>query len=170
MAAFTTRLSVLTLLSVLFSLPVVAQSVETGGGYGSIATPRPINPATGTTNPSARATQTLNPYLGSTPDGSVVQGELKLRLDDVVTRGPPVQPRADRKPTGKRERQCAAGASPGSSSAADIGRYPAGLSAIELQGIGDQTTFPNWITVASNERWIRVLRCPNRCAIFRVQC
>jgi len=87
MAAFTTRLSVLTLLSVLFSLPVVAQSVETGGGYGSIATPRPINPATGTTNPSARATQTLNPYLGSTPDGSVVQGELKLRLDDVVTRG-----------------------------------------------------------------------------------
>jgi hypothetical protein len=35
--------------------------------FGSINTPRPINPASGTTNPSARATQNLNPYLGSTP-------------------------------------------------------------------------------------------------------
>jgi hypothetical protein len=35
----------------------------------SIATPRPINPAASTTNPSALATQGQNPYLGSTPTG-----------------------------------------------------------------------------------------------------
>src|SRR5712691_7909819 len=29
----------------------------------SVATPRPISPAEGTTNPSAQATQTQNPYL-----------------------------------------------------------------------------------------------------------
>ncbi len=68
-----------------------AQTVE-GGGFtlsplGSIATPRPINPATGTTNPSARATQSLNPYLGSTPDGKVVEDEIKLSLEDAVQRG-----------------------------------------------------------------------------------
>ncbi len=55
--------------------------------FGSVATPRPINPATGTTNPSARATQTLNPYLGSTSDGKVVEGQLKLSLNDAVARG-----------------------------------------------------------------------------------
>jgi hypothetical protein len=46
-----------------------------------------FNPATDTTNPSARATQALNPYLGSTPEGKVVDGELKLSLDDAVARG-----------------------------------------------------------------------------------
>src|SRR5260370_29133671 len=35
-------------------------------GY-SVATPRPINPAEGTTTPSAQATQRQNPYLGSVP-------------------------------------------------------------------------------------------------------
>ena len=35
-------------------------------GY-SIATPRPINPAEGSTTPSAQATQQQNPYLGSAP-------------------------------------------------------------------------------------------------------
>jgi hypothetical protein len=30
----------------------------------------PINPAAGSTNPSALATQSLNPYLGSIPGGS----------------------------------------------------------------------------------------------------
>src|SRR6185437_2501841 len=34
-----------------------------------IATPRPINPAASTTNPSALATQSQNPYLGSTLSG-----------------------------------------------------------------------------------------------------
>src|ERR1700722_410731 len=33
----------------------------------SIATPRPISPAEGTTNPSAQATQSQNPFLGSVP-------------------------------------------------------------------------------------------------------
>jgi len=53
----------------------------------SISTPRPVNPASDSTNPSARATQTLNPYLGSTPDGKVVDGEIKLSLEDAVERG-----------------------------------------------------------------------------------
>jgi outer membrane protein TolC len=67
-----------------------AQSGDSTGAapsFGSIATSRPINPATGTTNPSARATQTLNPYLGSTPDGKVVDEEIKLTLQDAVARG-----------------------------------------------------------------------------------
>ena len=72
------------------SFTAVAQAVEDGGtsaSIGSIATPRPINPAAGTTNPSARATQTLNPYLGSTPEGNIVPGEIKLSLEDAVARG-----------------------------------------------------------------------------------
>src|SRR5277367_6082093 len=35
-------------------------------GY-SVVTPRPISPAQGTTTPSAHATQSQNPYLGSVP-------------------------------------------------------------------------------------------------------
>jgi outer membrane protein TolC len=69
---------------------VQAQSVDSTGAspsFGSITTSRPIDPATGTTNPSARATQTLNPYLGSTPDGKVVDEEIKLTLQDAVARG-----------------------------------------------------------------------------------
>jgi hypothetical protein len=65
----------ITLLAILpsaFAGAAQAQSADGVGAapsFGSIATPLPINPATETTNPSARATQTLNPYLGSTPDG-----------------------------------------------------------------------------------------------------
>jgi hypothetical protein len=55
--------------------------------FGSIVTPRPINPATDTTNPSARATRTLNPYLGSTPEGNVVDGEIRISLEDAIARG-----------------------------------------------------------------------------------
>ena len=55
--------------------------------FGSISTPRPIDPATGTTNPSARATQTLNPYLGSTPNGHIVDEQIQLSLNDAVARG-----------------------------------------------------------------------------------
>jgi hypothetical protein len=67
-----------------------AQSVDSTGAapsFGSIATSRPINPATGTTNPSASETQTLNPYLGSTPNCKVVGEEIKLGLEDAVDRG-----------------------------------------------------------------------------------
>ena len=62
---------------------------ETGASaaYGSINTPRPINPATGTTNPSARATQNLNPYLGSTPHGVATKDTLRLSLEDAIARG-----------------------------------------------------------------------------------
>src|SRR6266481_1295046 len=41
---------------------------QTPGPLGySVATPRPISPAEGTTNPSAQATQRQNPFLGSVP-------------------------------------------------------------------------------------------------------
>lgn len=88
------RISQAILAATLFSqipLTAAAQLIDNDGGasasYGSIATPRPINPAASTTNPSARATQTLNPYLGSTPDGKVIDGEIKLSLEDAVARG-----------------------------------------------------------------------------------
>src|SRR4051794_27617728 len=55
--------------------------------FGSINTPRPINPAAGTTNPSARATQNLNPYLGSTPHGEATGDTLHLSLEEVIARG-----------------------------------------------------------------------------------
>src|SRR5215813_2601320 len=55
-------------------------------GY-SINTPRPINPATNTTNPSALATQGQNPYLGSTPSGKATDEVIGLSLHDAVDRG-----------------------------------------------------------------------------------
>src|SRR5215469_3718721 len=77
-------------LSVASTIPVSAQSVDgadASPSFGSITTPRPINPATGTTNPSARATQSLNPYLGSTPEGAVTDEEIRLTLEEAVSRG-----------------------------------------------------------------------------------
>jgi outer membrane protein TolC len=53
----------------------------------AIPTPRPINPAAGSTNPSALATQSLNPYLGSVPGGKLIPGEIKLTLQDAIQRG-----------------------------------------------------------------------------------
>src|SRR5216683_6550391 len=50
----------------------------------SVATPRPISPAEGTTNPSALATQRQNPYLGSVPSkntGTKIELSLKVALD-----------------------------------------------------------------------------------------
>src|ERR1700722_2803092 len=80
------------LLPAALSLCARAQATDSAGGgaapaFGSIPTPRPINPATDTTNPSARATQTLNPYLGSAPEGNVVDGEIRIRLEDAIARG-----------------------------------------------------------------------------------
>src|SRR5258708_23793732 len=52
-------------------------------GY-SVATPRPINPAEGTTTPSAQATQRQNPYLGSVPSkntGTRIELSLKAALE-----------------------------------------------------------------------------------------
>ena len=84
------RITLTALWPLLLAAAAAAQSVDGGGpspAFGSVTTPRPIDPATGTTNPSARATQTLNPYLGSTSDDKVVDGEIKLSLSDAISRG-----------------------------------------------------------------------------------
>jgi outer membrane protein TolC len=83
--------------SLIFLSAVLASSISAGGqafpdsgasaGYGSINTPRPINPAAGTTNPSARATQNLNPYLGSTPHGVATGETLHLSLEEAIAQG-----------------------------------------------------------------------------------
>jgi len=54
-------------------------------GY-SVATPRPISPAEGTTNPSAQATQRQNPYLGSVPSKNTGP-RIELSLKDALDRG-----------------------------------------------------------------------------------
>src|SRR6202020_3405435 len=54
-------------------------------GY-SVATPRPINPAEGTTNPSAQATQRQNPFLGSVPSNSS-ETTIELSLQGAIERG-----------------------------------------------------------------------------------
>ena len=50
-------------------------------------TPRPINPATNTTNPSTRAGQLQNPFLGSTPQPPAPDTALTISLGDAVRRG-----------------------------------------------------------------------------------
>jgi outer membrane protein TolC len=55
-------------------------------GY-SIATPRPIDPAAGTTNPSALATQRQNPFLGSAPAGQATGGVIQLSLAEAIALG-----------------------------------------------------------------------------------
>ena len=52
----------------------------------SVTTPRPINPAEGTTNPSAQATQNQNPYLGSIPSRNTGT-HIDLTLNDAIARG-----------------------------------------------------------------------------------
>ena len=52
----------------------------------SIPTPRPINPAEGTTNPSALATQRQNPFLGSAPTAATGT-TIDLTLKGAVERG-----------------------------------------------------------------------------------
>jgi len=84
------RMLVLSASVMVSAVTTSGQEVSDGGtsaGYGSINTPRPINPATGTTNPSARATQNLNPYLGSTPQGVATNDTLHLSLEDAIARG-----------------------------------------------------------------------------------
>jgi len=66
--------------------PAFGQLQPDPAGY-SISTPRPINPAASTTNPSALATQGQNPYLGSTPVGTVTDQEIPLSLQQAVERG-----------------------------------------------------------------------------------
>jgi outer membrane protein TolC len=54
-------------------------------GY-SVTTPRPINPAEGTTTPSAQATQRQNPYLGSVPSKNTGT-KIDLSLKGAIERG-----------------------------------------------------------------------------------
>jgi outer membrane protein TolC len=68
------------------SLPVWGQTEYSDPLRYSVATPRPINPAEGTTNPSAQATQRQNPYLGSVPE-KPTGTTLEISLDDAVQRG-----------------------------------------------------------------------------------
>lgn len=67
-------------------LAAPAQTVTSDPLSYSIPTPRPINPAEGTTNPSAQATQQQNPYLGSVP-GKATGTVLELSLPDAIARG-----------------------------------------------------------------------------------
>jgi outer membrane protein TolC len=62
-------------------------SGQTQGPLGySVATPRPISPAEGTTNPSAQATQSQNPYLGSVPSKNTGT-RIQLSLKGAIERG-----------------------------------------------------------------------------------
>jgi outer membrane protein TolC len=54
-------------------------------GY-SVATPRPISPADGTTTPSAQAAQRQNPYLGSVPSKNTGT-KIELSLKSAIERG-----------------------------------------------------------------------------------
>jgi outer membrane protein TolC len=63
----------------------LSASAQTPGQLGySVATPRPISPAEGTTTPNAQATQRQNPYLGSVPSkntGTRMELSLKAALE-----------------------------------------------------------------------------------------
>ncbi len=71
-------------------LPVHAIQGQSSSSFdplsNSIPTPRPFDPGTNTTNPSALASQTQNPYLGSVPISTPIDGILNLSLEDAVHR------------------------------------------------------------------------------------
>src|SRR5579871_3557181 len=71
-------------------LAAVSIAAQGQSGLGplsySIPTPKPINPAEGTTTPSAQATQQQNPYLGSIP-AKATGTTIQLSLQDAITRG-----------------------------------------------------------------------------------
>ena len=66
---------------------VCAQATGGDASTYSVPTPRPINPAAGTTNPSARAIQTQNPFLGSTPTTPASDTPLVISFADALERG-----------------------------------------------------------------------------------
>jgi outer membrane protein TolC len=75
------------LVAALLAASGLIASGQTIGPLGySVATPRPINPAEGTTNPSARATQRQNPYLGSVPSKNTGT-RIELSLSGALERG-----------------------------------------------------------------------------------
>jgi len=73
------------MLVIVASAVVSAQTAPDPLRY-TVATPRPINPAEGTTNPSAVATQSQNPYLGSVPSPATGT-TLQLSLAGAIERG-----------------------------------------------------------------------------------
>lgn len=83
-----TKIAVLSAIFLLsFGTSAGGQRVQTDPSAYSISTPRPINPAAGTTNPSALATQGQNPYLGSTPSGKATDEIIPLSLRAAIVRG-----------------------------------------------------------------------------------
>ena len=72
----------------LFAPALCAQSTSSSSPLSnSIATPRPFDPGTNTTNPSALAVQAQNPYLGSVASRPLTPGVLPLTLIEVVDLG-----------------------------------------------------------------------------------
>ena len=75
----------------IFGAILLANASWTGFGQSpnplaySVATPRPISPAEGSTTPSAQATQRQNPYLGSVPSGNT-GGRIELSLQGAIER------------------------------------------------------------------------------------
>ena len=68
------------------ALTAAGQSVQPDPLAYSVATPRPINPAENTTNPSALATQAQNPYLGSVPK-KATGTTIRVSMRDAIERG-----------------------------------------------------------------------------------
>ena len=79
------------MLSTAFAFILITATTAASGqgrnplGY-SVATPRPISPAEGTTTPSAQATQRQNPYLGSVPSKNT-GARIELSLQAAIQRG-----------------------------------------------------------------------------------
>jgi outer membrane protein TolC len=80
-----TRSGVLGVALVMASTAVASGQSLNPLGY-SVATPRPISPAEGTTTPSAQATQRQNPYLGSVPSKNTGT-RIELSLKGAIERG-----------------------------------------------------------------------------------
>ena len=74
-------------LGVAICLTTNGRTQSTGSGsspQNTVDTPRPFNPGQNTTNPSAFAVQSQNPFLGSVPTGPVFPGVLDLSLRAAV--------------------------------------------------------------------------------------
>ena len=69
---------------------ILATTAASGQGLNplgySVATPRPISPAEGTTNPSALAAERQNPFLGSVPSNNSGT-TIELSLKGAIERG-----------------------------------------------------------------------------------
>jgi outer membrane protein TolC len=75
-------------LTVSLLLSAIGVSAQTGTtSIYSVPTPRPINPAANTTNPSTLAGQRQNPFLGSAPVDPANAVTLSLSLGDAIERG-----------------------------------------------------------------------------------